>query len=342
MQLSLMYDILYTKAAVIHTWCGFCIRIISPLSAVAAFLLFQFSGKDAYSRVDIIITYVLLVGALVLEMASSLRAAGSSWACATFHARGWHRLCSAVMRIRRLLKAGERRACLGSIGQYNLLDICTDAKDDLRGKIAKMIGLESWWQKLHYSSTIPISDGIKTLVIAEIQRRGIQDLRNARGNWILKERGMYKDLTRVTDETELDRCIIVWHVATDLYLSMCPEEEEEGGTATVRDDIRVLSNYMLFLLVVHPYQLPGVVRSVRYKQNYMYFKHLWWDILKSTKEETLNSSRLRIVKKIAEYMIPADKMYMYIFGVGEERYGDMSAYVAAGDRRGVGGDAVLR
>lgn len=116
MQLSLMYDILYTKAAVIHTWCGFCIRIISPLSAVAAFLLFQFSGKDAYSRVDIIITYVLLVGALVLEMASSLRAAGSSWACATFHARGWHHLCSAVMRIRRLLKAGERRGCLDSIG----------------------------------------------------------------------------------------------------------------------------------------------------------------------------------------------------------------------------------
>ncbi|CAN6306034.1 unnamed protein product [Urochloa humidicola] len=326
MQLSLMYDILYTKAAVIHTWCGLCIRIISPLSAVAAFLLFQFSGKDAYSRVDIIITYVLLVGALVLEMVSSLRAAGSSWACATFHARGWQRLCSAIMRIRRLLKAGERRACLDSIGQYNLLDICTDAKDDLRGKIAKMIGLEGWWQKLHYSSTIPISDGIKNLLIAEIGRRDIEDMRNARGKWILKERGMYEDLTRVADESELDRCIIVWHVATDLYLSMCPEEEGGSG-ATIRDDIRVLSNYMLFLLVVHPYQLPGVVRSVRYKQNYLYFYHLWWDILKSNKEETLNSSRSRIVKKIAAYVLPADRMHMYIFGVGEENTGGMSAYV---------------
>ncbi|KAF8754868.1 hypothetical protein HU200_011406 [Digitaria exilis] len=326
MQLSLMYDTLYTKAAVIHTWCGLCIRIISPLSAAAAFLLFQFSRKEAYRRVDIIITYVLLVGALVLELASSLRAAGSSWACATIHARGWHRLFSAVMRIRRLVKAGERRACLDSIGQYNLLDICTDAKDDLRGKIAKTIGLKGWWQKLHYSSTVPTSDGIKTLVIAEIRRRNIQDLRNARGKWVLKERGMYEHLTRVADETELDRCIIVWHIATDLYLSMCPEEEEDSG-GTIREDISVLSNYMLFLLVVHPYQLPGAVRSVRFKQNYLYFNHLWWGILSSTKEETLNSSRSRIAKKIAEYLLPADKMDMHIYGVGQERYADMSAYV---------------
>ena len=146
-----------------------------------------------------------------MEMASSLRAAGSSWACASFHARGWHRLCSAVLRIRRLLKAGSRRACLDSLGQYNLLDICTDAKDDLRGKIAKIIGLEDWWRKLHYSSTVPISDGLKTLVLGEIRRRGIQDRRNARGKWVLKERGMYEDLIRIADETELDRSIIVSH-----------------------------------------------------------------------------------------------------------------------------------
>ncbi|KAF8746363.1 hypothetical protein HU200_013380 [Digitaria exilis] len=327
MQLSLMYDTLYTKAVVIQTWCGLCIRIISPLSAAAAFLLFQFSRKEAYRRVDIIITYVLLVGALVLELASSLRAAGSSWACATFHARGWHRLFSAVMRIRRLVKAGERRTCLDSIGQYNLLHICTDAKDDLRGKIAKTIGLKGWWQKLHYSSTVPTSDGIKTLVIAEIRRRNIQDLRNARGKWVLKERGMYEHLTRVADETELDRCIVVWHIATDLYLSMCPEEEEEDSGGTIREDISVLSNYMLFLLVVHSYQLPGAVRSVRFKQNYLYFNHLWCGILSSTKEETLSSSRSRIAKKIAEYLLPADKMDMYIYGVGQERYADMSAYV---------------
>ncbi|CAO2177540.1 unnamed protein product [Urochloa humidicola] len=322
MQLSLMYDILYTKAAVVHTWYGLCIRIISPLSAVAAFLLFQFSGRDAYSRVDIIVTYVLLVGALILEVGSSLRAAGSSWACASLHARGWDHLYSVIVRIRRLLKAGERRACLDSIGQYNLLDLCTDAKDDLRGRIAKMIGLQNWWQKLHYSSTIPISNGIKTLVLREIRRRGLLDRKHTRGKWILKERGMYEDLTRVTDDTEVDRSIIVWHIATDLYLSMCPEEEETATTnGTIREEIRVLSNYMLFLLVVHPYLLPGVVRSGRYKENYKYFNMLWWGMMGCTKEDTINSSRSTIVKKIGEWQLPADS------AIGIERLDNAAAYV---------------
>jgi hypothetical protein len=191
MELSLLYDILYTKAAVIHAWHGVCIRIISPLSAVAAFVLFQLSSKDAYGRADVAVSYVLLVGAMALELTSSFGAAGSSWACASYRARGWHRLCGAVMRLRRMIKAGARRsACLDSLGQYNLLDLCTDVnKDDhLRGKIAKKIGLGDRWQKMHYSSTVPITGSIKDLVLAEIRKRKIDDLRNARGRWILKEK----------------------------------------------------------------------------------------------------------------------------------------------------------
>lgn len=54
MQLSLMYDVLYTKAAVIHFWSGYCIRVISPLATAAAALLFQFSTrKDGHRRVDV-------------------------------------------------------------------------------------------------------------------------------------------------------------------------------------------------------------------------------------------------------------------------------------------------
>ncbi|CAN6360821.1 unnamed protein product [Urochloa humidicola] len=41
MQLSLMYDAIYTKAGVIHKWYGFCIRIVSVLGTSTAFLLFH-------------------------------------------------------------------------------------------------------------------------------------------------------------------------------------------------------------------------------------------------------------------------------------------------------------
>jgi hypothetical protein len=77
MELSLMYDILYTKASVTHSWVGYCIRIISPLAVAASLVLFQLSSKYGYSRVDVDITYTLLGGALVLEMKSLLGTLGS-------------------------------------------------------------------------------------------------------------------------------------------------------------------------------------------------------------------------------------------------------------------------
>ena len=65
-----MYDILYTKAVVIHNWYGYCIRVFSPLATIVVFILFQLSGnKDDYSKVDLTITYILLVGAFLLDLA---------------------------------------------------------------------------------------------------------------------------------------------------------------------------------------------------------------------------------------------------------------------------------
>ncbi|KAG8064118.1 hypothetical protein GUJ93_ZPchr0004g39847 [Zizania palustris] len=117
MELSLMYDILYTKANVIHnhtTCIGYGIRAMAPLAVVISLVLFQFSGKGGHNRVDVAITYVLLGGALILETKSLLSSLGSTWAlaflCATRrswlrHAAlcsgRWHRLRRALVSLRR-------------------------------------------------------------------------------------------------------------------------------------------------------------------------------------------------------------------------------------------------
>ena len=63
MQLSLMYDFLYTKAAVVFTWYGCFIRAISSVATITAFFLFQSSiGKNDFNRVDAIVTYMLIAG----------------------------------------------------------------------------------------------------------------------------------------------------------------------------------------------------------------------------------------------------------------------------------------
>lgn len=87
MQLSLMHDVFYTKAEVMHSSYGLCLHMLSPVFTTVALLLFVLLHRhhhgplDGYGRVDVAVTYVLLVGALVLEVVSAWRSIFSSWAC---------------------------------------------------------------------------------------------------------------------------------------------------------------------------------------------------------------------------------------------------------------------
>ena len=153
MQLSLIYDVLYTKAAVIHTWYGFCIRIVSVLGTATTFLLFHLhltrsSGRggnnnNEYNRRDVIVSYVLLVGALVLEAISLFKALVSTWTRSLLHShihshRGRHR---ALDFLGERVQPARSRLWQGSIGQYNLFHLCTRDSNKLGSRLAKKMGL---------------------------------------------------------------------------------------------------------------------------------------------------------------------------------------------------------
>ncbi|BAS87772.1 Os04g0143100 [Oryza sativa Japonica Group] len=79
MELSLMYDILYTKAAMVHTWGGYAIRVAFPFTGATAFLLFWFHSEDGQSTADVFITYILLAGTIILDIIWLLKALVSTW-----------------------------------------------------------------------------------------------------------------------------------------------------------------------------------------------------------------------------------------------------------------------
>uniref|UniRef100_A0A0D9XYR7 DUF4220 domain-containing protein n=1 Tax=Leersia perrieri TaxID=77586 RepID=A0A0D9XYR7_9ORYZ len=208
MELSLMYDILYTKAAVVHTWTGYCIRIASVLALATSFLLFQLYGKEGQSsRADIIITYVLLSASLLMEMTSLLSALLSTWTfsflCATRWAslrhaalcsEKWHRLRNMVLSFRRLAYStgiwsylSLSRGWSGTLGQYNMLDDCT-ARPSPIGKLvvrlvfsrlskklgfsrlAEMLGFRTLAEKSRYNMVhVGIPNGLKSMVIKYIK-----------------------------------------------------------------------------------------------------------------------------------------------------------------------------
>ncbi|XP_072151092.1 uncharacterized protein [Setaria viridis] len=124
MQLSLMYDIFYNKAAAIHTWWGRCFRAVSLLSTATSFLLFHFSTvTDGYNRVDVVITYILLVGASLLEMASVLKAMGIISADTKVFVRGEIKRTVQACEGRENLMRSYRGQCV--LQRYELLEDLT-------------------------------------------------------------------------------------------------------------------------------------------------------------------------------------------------------------------------
>ncbi|KAG8099901.1 hypothetical protein GUJ93_ZPchr0013g35307 [Zizania palustris] len=144
MELSLMYDFLYTKADVIHTWHGYCIRTISPAATAVSLVLVELSNKSGrHRRSDVVITRVLLVATFVLETASLLRALGSTWTGFLLQNNGnlvwirheilcksrWDRFHGRLAFFGRLFNTQAHRKWSGKMGQLNMLQLTTSERD---------------------------------------------------------------------------------------------------------------------------------------------------------------------------------------------------------------------
>ncbi|RLN00424.1 hypothetical protein C2845_PM06G14580 [Panicum miliaceum] len=248
MELSLVYDIIYTKARVVHTWYGLCTRVCSLLVVASAFLLFQGVSKDGYARADVAITYVLLVGAILVELTSGVSAICSTWTCHYLYWWRWHRLHGVIISLRRLVKARRRRAWPATIGQFNMIDYCA-------GPISVSETLSK--VKIHQlPSPKQVSARLKDLLLDEILRiaerhAGMEEPMNALGQ--------NPELPAL--DADFDARIIIWHTATSAILFEVRDRDNDSDHA---EAVKVLSDYMMFLLAKHPEMLPGPNRRPVY------------------------------------------------------------------------------
>ncbi|VAI92155.1 hypothetical protein VPH35_131725 [Triticum aestivum] len=172
MELSLMYDIMYTKSTMVHTWMGYFIRSISPIGTTTAFVLFSLHGRDGQSRVDIIMTYILLVTTFLLDMIWLLTALGSSWAYEAVKDTKKpllmlkvHKICRFILYLDpsrlslsrpHIRPIGSHRRWSGIIGQFNLLLDCTGEADEnstswkLGELVVKKLASDEYWKEYRY------------------------------------------------------------------------------------------------------------------------------------------------------------------------------------------------
>ncbi|XBI42779.1 hypothetical protein VPH35_107630 [Triticum aestivum] len=267
LEFSLMYDILYTKATMIHSWYGYFFHVMSPMATIAALLVFHFYGKQGQSKIDVIITYILFAGALFLDMVSLVKAAFSTWTCDLLYniPGGWGKmLCKGIQTSRRLTKAASCRRWSESIGQYNLFDACSLDMSEGSIRVLQMIKLDDWWRKYQYQRTLVVPSDIRVLLFQEIWR-----MIKSNSNDDLSQMFDMKQLEgNIEAHIEVEEVMFIWHIATNIFLSVMsiqhnihpshnfPQKALESSC--VVEAIKALSNYMMYLAVARHDMLPAL------------------------------------------------------------------------------------
>jgi hypothetical protein len=136
-ELNFIYDMVYTKAPVAHSKAGCVLRFIASACLVSSLLIFFFHrDKGGILRVDVAITYALLLGGLALD-AAALAMLLSSHRMLVFleKSRRLAWLARAVRSVRPRLRRWSERT-----SQLNLVSYCLGKPDPSGGGLRRRLG----------------------------------------------------------------------------------------------------------------------------------------------------------------------------------------------------------
>jgi len=81
---------------------------------------------------------------------------------------------------------------------------------------------------------------------------------SAKGDWVLKREDGCDNLLPYTLHADYDKILILWHIATELcYIT------EEGNSENEQEISKVLSDYMLYLLIMEPSMMSAVAGTAQ-------------------------------------------------------------------------------
>ncbi|CAL5341873.1 unnamed protein product [Camellia sinensis] len=89
-----------------------------------------------------------------------------------------------------------------------------------------------------------------------------KEICSARGNWVLSQHlcPHQEILASVSEEVEYDESLLLWHVATELcYFTGETDPNCDEETKNKREICMILSEYMLYLLVIRPTMMSAVL-----------------------------------------------------------------------------------
>lgn len=285
-ELGFMYDLMYTKATVVYSSWGIARRIIGSLLILGVLVMVSLDealvGQNS-SKIDITITLVLLIVALLLDSCAFAELLLSDQTAHWLIKHKKTTILRAINHIRTLIPTNwgrKRKRWSNSVEQYSLLRFCfaTSIKPLVCLRILKLLGIEEVVELyLHKGSTPPIPYSIGqffgelrgTRSWAE-QNGYPTDLKSlyGRAGGHKLERNNRSDI-EWSVKMEFDRSILVWHLATEIcYQLDYGSENPENWLPGLFEWGKGISRYMLYLLVEHPNMLPIGMGQIKFRDLY--------------------------------------------------------------------------
>ena len=268
-ELGYAYDVYYTKAPLFFTAWGFLFRFFSFTSALFVFVLLLIKERHKHPQIDLIITYLLLVGAILIETYAVILLSASDWPLRRY---GNRLLGNCIKTLFTPIRNGcakltSKQRWSNSMGQLNLLGLCLQDKspqdDHGTPKNLRKRKRVSYRMLLLYTTHKPVSDELKKLVF--------NTLRSPNRNEFHDE---YITNGAAGARVETYQKIIIWHIATDLCFHTDGTNERDKNRKEMSKHV---SDYMMNILEMCPLDLP--------KQDAKFsFEHTCWDLVQLVKK----------------------------------------------------------
>ncbi|XP_013469268.2 LOW QUALITY PROTEIN: uncharacterized protein [Medicago truncatula] len=284
-ELGLVYDMLYTKAVLTYSKRGIFLKSVSFFCTLFALISFSFliykgdvNQHDLHLNYDHIITILLFTGAIILEIYAVIVLLSSSRAMFWFsnhNSRRIHLLYKFISCFQFFLNFHTLSRGLILCHNSTSLDFVKDEPVKCI-EIQKFLRIYNFFEKFYYKKTHEVCPELRKLIFDQLMEkskeatdvRACKKLCSQKGDQVLDKWNCHvQDINRSIREVEFDQSILLWHIATDLCNSSDDNEPQNLNPATLqsRYTSQLLSDYMIYLLVICPFLLPNGIGQIRFE-----------------------------------------------------------------------------
>ncbi|MBA0848316.1 hypothetical protein Goshw_000521 [Gossypium schwendimanii] len=268
-ELQFFHDLLFTKNPIQyrHRKLNAFLRGFYILSALSVLIVLSTQNhigvnKRDITGLDIAVTYLLLVGAILLDVLGALLHLLSYWTMTEFGIAGGKLYKLYHWLVASRLRSIKSMAGTPKIAQYDLLkEFCSKRGIGIFSGLINLIDTNELRNKYRIISWVELEHYLEEFIYTGLEKERLNPSLSAEVLRIIGEDASLQPLLELGKGARkgmpagLTRVIFVFHIATKLIYYNAVQRGRPVRSSSCRIS-NILSDYMLYLVLVHPTMLP--------------------------------------------------------------------------------------